>query len=260
MADFTVVGSGPSGVHFALSALKRGHSVQIVDVGWSPNEAVNPSDSFVELKHNLDDPAAYFLGENNEGVLLPGDDGEFYGIPPSKAYALRSVAQFDSVTHNFEPLVSFARGGLAEMWTGGCYAFNDAELEDFPFGYDEIAPYYRQIAERIGINGMQDDLSDRIPIQTGFQPPLRLDNHSALLLSRYESKRKYFQDQLGCSCWACQARSIKPGSWRKKKLSIFRALFVGVSERIYLYASHNVERVHGVFWIPVFTGSLYQEF
>ena len=198
MADFTVVGSGPSGVHFALSALKRGHSVQIVDVGWSPNDAVNPGDSFVDLKHNLDDPAAYFLGQNNEGVLLPGDDSEFYGIPPSKAYALRSVAQFDSVTHNFEPLVSFARGGLAEMWTGGCYAFNDAELEDFPFGYDEIAPYYRQIAERIGINGMQDDLSDRIPIQTGFQPPLRLDNHSALLLSRYESKRKYFQDQLGC--------------------------------------------------------------
>ncbi len=198
MANFTIIGSGASGVHFALSVLKQGHSVEMIDVGWTPDEIVNPTDSFSDLKHNLEDPTAYFLGDNFEGVLLPGNDGEFYGIPPSKAYGLRSVKQFDSITHNFSPLVSFARGGLAEMWTGGCYSFNDAELDDFPFAYDEIAPYYREIVDRIGINGEEDDLAERIPIQMGVQSPLRLDEHSALLLSRYEKKRDYFKHQLGC--------------------------------------------------------------
>ncbi|MCK4890948.1 MAG: hypothetical protein KAS97_13515, partial [Candidatus Aminicenantes bacterium] len=64
MSRITVVGSGPSGVHFALSLLKKGHDVEMIDVGFSGEVPVNPNDSFNELKDNLEDPVKYFLGEN----------------------------------------------------------------------------------------------------------------------------------------------------------------------------------------------------
>ena len=198
MADFTIVGSGATGVHFALSVLQRGYSVEMLDIGWVPDAPVNPGENYTQLKHSLDDPCAYFLGERFEGVVLPGSGGEFYGIPPSKNYVLKSVPQFRLDSDNFAPAVSFARGGLAEAWTAGCYPFNDHELEDFPFNYADIGPYYNEIAARIGINGAVDDLSDFIPIHDGLQTPLRMDEHSQLLLARYRSQRKFFRQKLDC--------------------------------------------------------------
>jgi choline dehydrogenase-like flavoprotein len=199
MARCTVIGSGPSAVHFALSALQAGHHVDMIDVGRTSPQVVNPGDSFAQLKENLEDPVSYFLGTNYEGVLLPGEQEEFYGIPPSKNYALESVSQLQVDARDFSPMFSFAQGGLAQMWTGGCYPFNDAELEDFPFGYDELAPFYSQVSQRIGINGRaDDDLARFTPSHEGLLDPLQLDEHSALLLSRYDKKRQSIQKEFGC--------------------------------------------------------------
>jgi choline dehydrogenase-like flavoprotein len=198
MARITVVGSGPSGVHFALSALEQGHSVEMIDVGRTGMANVNPQDSFTELKDNLADPAAYFLGRDYDGVLLPGQQEDFYGIPPSKNYALELPAGLERRTHGFEPMFSFARGGLAEMWTGGCYPFNDDDLAAYPFGYEELEPYYTRIAQRIGINGTEDDLAAFLPVHGGLQEPLRLDDHSAQLLARYQADRQQLQQRFGC--------------------------------------------------------------
>jgi choline dehydrogenase-like flavoprotein len=198
MAHCTVIGSGPSGVHFALSALARGHSVEMIDVGYTAPDPVNPQDSFTDLKTSLDDPTAYFLGNGYEGVLLPGPQDAFYEMPPSKGYALQGVPGLRLRAQDFEPMFSFARGGLAEMWTGGCYPFNEDELAAFPFGYEELAPYYAQIAQRIGINGSVDDLAAFLPVHDGLQQPLRLDEHSALLLNKYAAKRNRLQQKFAC--------------------------------------------------------------
>jgi len=198
MAYCTVVGSGPSGVHFALAALARGHSVEMIDVGHAAPPAVNPQDSMAGLKSALDDPAGYFLGADFEGVLLPGRQEEFYGIPPGKAYAMQQVPGLEVRAEQFAPMFSFARGGLAELWTGGCYPLNDAELEAFPFGYAQLEPYYTAVARRIGINGVADDLAQFMPLHDGLQAPLRLDRHADRLLARYSAQREYLQQRLGC--------------------------------------------------------------
>jgi choline dehydrogenase-like flavoprotein len=198
MAHITVVGSGPSGVHFALSALEQGHSVEMIDVGRTGSADVNPQDSFAGLKDNLSDPAAYFLGSDYDGALLPGQQETFYGIPPSKDYALEPVAGQKLLTHGFDPMFSYARGGLAQMWTGGSYPFNAAELAAFPFTYEAIEPFYTRIAQRIGINGATDDLAAFLPVHGGLQEPLRLDDHSTLLLGRYAANRQLIQEKFGC--------------------------------------------------------------
>lgn len=187
--SITVVGSGPSGVHFAQSALERGFRVTLVDVGHAGEAPPLPGVGFEGLKDRLEDPAQYFLGDNYDGVVLPTATREYYGLPPSKNYVFEPLPGFELSTDGFEPLTSFARGGLAEAWTGGCYPFNDAELEAFPFGFAELGRYYDEIARRIGVSGEADDLSRFMPLHAHLLPPLELDPHSARLLRAYQRRR-----------------------------------------------------------------------
>ena len=198
MDKVVIVGSGASGVHFALSVLQKGYDVLMLDVGRAGTEPVNGQNTFLDLKTKLKDPAAYFLGEDFEGVVNPDFKSEYYGIPPSKSYVFSDVDGARAETNGFSPLLSFAQGGLAQAWTGGVYPFNDDELEQFPLRYKDIEPYYNEVAKRIGIAGIEDDLSRFMPVHDNLMDPLRLDEHSVLLLSEYERQRAFFNGKLRC--------------------------------------------------------------
>ena len=198
MDPIVVVGSGASGVHFALSCLIKGRPVTMVDVGHAGNPPVLPAESLVGLKRNLPDPVDYFLGPQYDSLVLPGHDGEYYAFPPSKEHVFRRRGEPEFRANGFAPLYSFARGGLAEVWTGGCYPFDDQDLHEFPFGYEGIEPYYSLVAERIGVSGAPDDLAATFPVHGGLQEPLNPDAHSAELLSSYHRRRDYLNRELGC--------------------------------------------------------------
>ena len=192
------MGSGASAVHFALSALQKGHEVTMLDVGREGPPPVSPDLTFTGLKEKLPDPAAYFLGEKFEGVLYPGSSEEYYGFPPHRQFIFEGVPQFRTHPSGFAPLFSFAQGGLAEAWTGGAFPFTREEMEDFPVAYDELAPYYGVVAGRIGICGAADDLARFLPVHDHLDPPLDLDDHSRLLLERYEKRRDRLNSTLRC--------------------------------------------------------------
>ncbi|MBI3665245.1 MAG: GMC family oxidoreductase [Acidobacteria bacterium] len=193
-----VVGSGASGVHFALSALRKGHRVLMLDVGHKRPEPPNPGDDFTSLKTNQKDPVEYFLGRKFEALILPGHEPEYYGFPPSKEYVFTKPGNFLYRANGFSPLVSFAAGGLAEAWTGGCYPFQERELIGFPFPYKDLAPWYSEVARRIGIAGTQDDLAKFMPLHDGLMEPLDLDEHSAVLLAAYEKRKQQLNEKFGC--------------------------------------------------------------
>jgi hypothetical protein len=197
MTRILVVGSGPSGVHFAQQALSRGHEITLLDVGYPKPEPVAPEATFDGLKTAIADPAEYFLGKEGEGVVYPSGHGSYYGHPPSKNYVFRMPEGFQVRSTSMEALFSFARGGLAEAWTGGSYAFNDIDLADFPFRYAELQPYYAEVARRIGIAAAGDDLARFIPFDAGYLDPLPLDPHSAGLMARYTASRERLNRELG---------------------------------------------------------------
>lgn len=184
-----VVGGGASAAHFALAALERGWEVVLVDVGRDRPPAELPGATFLGLKRELADPVEYFLGPRFEGLVLPGDGAEYYGFPPNKAHVFAPVPQLGVAARGFEPLLSFAKGGLAEAWTGGAYPFTRAELAAWPVGFDELLPHYEAVARRIGVSGAADDLADFVPPHAGLQEPLELDGHGRALLERYAAKR-----------------------------------------------------------------------
>ena len=198
MATITVVGSGASGVHFALTALQRGHRVRMLDVGKTGPAPVRPEDSFTQLKQNLASPEDYLLGRDFESVVYPDASSEFYGFPPGKDYIFEPVPQYQVEAREFAPLSSFARGGLAQAWTGGSYPFNDAELSEFPFDYEDLAPFYGAVAGRIGMTGSADDLAEFIPMHAELSDPLRLDPHSVQLMQAYARRRDALRDGQRC--------------------------------------------------------------
>lgn len=198
MKHVIVVGSGASGVHFAQSALENGWRVTMLDVGRTAPAAELPEASFAGLKREHADPASYFLGSKFEGALFPGAKGEYYGFPPHKGYIFAPLAKLSLRSRGFDPLLSFARGGLAQAWTGGSFPFTAAEMADFPFEHASFARYYGLVAGRIGISGAVDDLARFLPGHEHLAPGLRLDEHSERLLGAYASAKSRLNAELKC--------------------------------------------------------------
>jgi choline dehydrogenase-like flavoprotein len=197
MGDVVVVGSGAAGVHYALSALERGYRVTLLDVGYERPAPVAPEATFLELRERLADPLGYFLGEDGAGVVYPGAGASYYGLPPSKGYVFRIPDDHRTESHGITPSQSFARGGLAEAWTAGSYTWDDHDLADAPIGYDDLRPFYAEVAERVGVGGVEDDLAEFIPFDAPYLPPLEPDPHSALLLRRYATRREQLHRRHG---------------------------------------------------------------
>ena len=101
MDPVVVVGSGASGVHFALTALRKGRRVLMLDVGHARPAPVNPGDSLNGLKRGLEDPARYFLGPKFEALILPNHGKEYYGFPPSKTHVFRERKEFQYQADGF---------------------------------------------------------------------------------------------------------------------------------------------------------------
>ena len=111
MTTITVVGSGPSGVHFADALLDQGHRVRLFDVGVRGPDPVQPDVSLEQLKDTLDDPVSFFLGEEFQALIQPDYGSEYYGSPPSMDYVFRGPDRQPLDAQGFEPLSSWARGG-----------------------------------------------------------------------------------------------------------------------------------------------------
>ncbi|MFT7617341.1 MAG: choline dehydrogenase-like flavoprotein [Planctomycetota bacterium] len=241
-ADILIIGSGASGVHFARRALEAGRIVHMIDVGIGKPPAVLPSANFHELKAQHENAHDYFLGANNESMILPDHGDEFYGFPPSKEFVFSDPLPQETKSRGFSPLFSYAQGGLAEAWTGGSYPFNNQELADYPFDFQDLAPYYEDVARNIGISGADDDLSSLYPFHDGIESPVDLDAHGSHLLATYQRKKSKFakesfvmgrarlavlsQDRgerkacqkLDRCLWGCPIGSLYVPSWTLKNL------------------------------------------
>lgn len=193
-----IVGGGATAVHFAQTALEMGRRVVMLDVGRPAPAPVMPEASLNQLKAELPDPVQYFLGDDFGSLILPADGEEYYGFPPSKSYVFQPLPNYRIDGDGFAPLMSFAKGGLAQAWTAGCYPFSDGELAAFPFGWSGLEPAYSEVARRIGVSGTtSDDLSQFYPVHDGIMPPIELDAHSRQLLTKYDGKRNRLVEKYG---------------------------------------------------------------
>ena len=164
----------------------------------APPPAVLPDRTLNDLKRELDDPVAYFLGEEFASVVMPGGSGEYYGFPPGKEYVFRDpgllrTEELDSRLCSPLPRAVWQRRG-----TGGCYPFTDGDLADYPISYADMEGAYARVAERVGIQRHRGRSPTVLSCSRWSLAPLDLDEHSRVLLDAYEKRKDWLHAHLRC--------------------------------------------------------------
>ncbi|MBI4365662.1 MAG: GMC family oxidoreductase [Deltaproteobacteria bacterium] len=196
--EYVIVGSGPSGVHAALTLLERGKQVVLYDVGEEEVAPPLPYANFAELKDQLPDPVRFFLGSDFEALIPPGA-ASLLVYPPNRRFALRAENPYVRINRAvFDPLLSHARGGLGIAWGANSLAFDDDDLRHFPIRYGDLQPHFRTLGRRMHVCGAADDpLSPYLPTEHPLDPPLRFNQHAARLWRRYECRQAVLRDRFG---------------------------------------------------------------
>lgn len=158
-----VIGSGAAAVG-VLAGIERfapaGVEVSIFDVG----ERVVPAPPGAE-----------------EGRLPRGEMSKIYrrmhaehgaSFPPPKTHFGQSLTKF-AVGGRSLLWKSEHRGGLTNFWGGGMFPFTDREFDGWPVTAAAMDPYYRIMADKVGVCGEADQLNAYFVQDYVNRPPLR---------------------------------------------------------------------------------------
>ena len=195
-ADLLIVGSGPSSAQAAKAAIGHGLSVAMIDGGYEDTGfALSvPDRPFDELRKTDPDQRRYFLGES--------DPEDQYGrkkvgsqLTPPRQFIKRGVDQFLPIASStFFPLQSLALGGLGAGWGAGTLTFENFELAEAGLSAQLLEPYYREVADDIGISGSRDaDTAAMILDIPHVQEPLELDSNARSILESYRRRRVHLR-------------------------------------------------------------------
>ncbi len=184
-----VVGSGISGSHGALTLLERGYSVELWDVGQRESPIPEPGVTFHELKQRLPRPIDHFLGPTLN-ALIPPTSAELIHYPPSRHFlTLPDDPLWDYQCDGFGPIVSYARGGLANGWGANALAFDEDDLSGWPIGYSDMVSSYKSVFDRVPVAGPQtDELSGFLTGVNPSQAPVGLTTADEKMLEAYKEK------------------------------------------------------------------------
>jgi choline dehydrogenase-like flavoprotein len=190
--DAIVVGSGPAGTFtaFGLDGLK----VLVVDVGHVAPDADGLDGNLYELRQQRPDMFTELIGEDFQALRnLTGPKVNLKLKAPQTEYVIKDWSRLMPVeAEGFEPMASFARGGLANAWGAGVFRFDERDLESFPFSARELAPFYDELTDHVGICGADDDLAPWFGSANGLMNPMRLSPLAQDLLAGYQQRRGGF--------------------------------------------------------------------
>ena len=184
-SQIIVIGSGPAGVSAAWPLVEAGFNVLMIDAGHSASAP--PSIDRPDLK------SLRTGGGNSWRDLLKSDLSglrDTSGTSPKLRCAADAAftEDFNELNHlqadGYMALGALARGGLSNVWGAAVPAFDDTDLQGFPFKAADIQTSYQAIAERIGVSGDAGDSAvqgGEIPMQTSIP----LSGVSKALHSRY---------------------------------------------------------------------------
>ena len=195
LVDLIIVGSGPSSAQAAKAAVERGLSVTMVDVGFEDTafgQSV-PDRPFDELRRTDPDQARYFLGDTHANDRHRRNRVGSQLTPP-REFLKRGVDEllpYESST--FFPMMTLALGGLGAGWGAGTLTFEDFELKEAGLSWQELEPYYREVARDIGISGgLDEDTAPMVLNIPNVQAPLEFDSNAQSIFSTYQHNRARF--------------------------------------------------------------------
>ena len=195
MFDVVIVGSGVSGVAAALRFADKGVKPCLVDVGLEPPEGPDIREDFYDFRKNHDS-FSLMIGEHFEGLVHLGQKSPSMPVKlasPLMRFVTERAREYSPLeTTGFDVIQSFSRGGLANAWGAGLYRYGERDLEAFPIGSQDLAPYYDRIAQEIGVSGENDDLTPFFGRDEFLQKPLRLSANASKIKKKYLRRKAVF--------------------------------------------------------------------
>jgi len=191
--DAIVVGSGPSGAHAALSLVRAGATVAVVDVGHVDREYARliPDRPFSAIRRSDPEQRRYFLGDRLEGVATRAGTAGAQLTPPRQFIVRDADERLPFRSSTLRPMQSLALGGLGAGWGAGCATYDPGELRRVGLAPDEFARYYDAVAADIGISGTAaDDVGSDVAAVRHLQQPLDLDSNASAIMRVYARHRQ----------------------------------------------------------------------
>lgn len=193
LADYIIIGSGPSGVQAAQTLVEAGLNVAIVDAGILSEQPAQKIGPFLQIRQNHSQQYDTWIGKNSLATssigIKPGSQ-----LTPARQHANHLADRLTPFSSDsFFPMTSLAKGGLGEAWGLGCCTFSDNELHLAGLPVAEMKKAFQLISDRIGISAANDEtLKYTMGNITGVQDPIDIDPNSRELLRKYTGKREHF--------------------------------------------------------------------
>lgn len=151
---------------------------------------INKHDTLRRLRQNSKH-WKILIGEQFERFEADHNASPKYRVPAYQQAFVEFKQRYAIRTDNFTVYGSLTRGGLSNLWGAGVSRFDDADLKEFPIGFEDLRRSYQHVTQRIGVSGSNDDdLSDFHGREESLQPPLVPGGNARLLYNRYLSRPK----------------------------------------------------------------------
>lgn len=192
---YIVVGSGCTGAMAAQTLVEAGVKVLMLDAGNIDEtyKRLIPEKNFTSIRQTEEDQNEYLLGKNFESIVWD-KIGSGSQLTPSRKFMVSEVEKFlEVLSSDFFPVESLAYGGLGNGWGLGSCVFSAKELQAAGLKPDSMKVAYQKIADRIGISGSKDDITNyTTSFLDGIMPPAPVDQNQQGLRANYERKKDWF--------------------------------------------------------------------
>jgi choline dehydrogenase-like flavoprotein len=207
--EIVVIGTGPAGTAAISQLLKKGVAPVVLDSGSTmPDFALKQR---LEMRNRL--------LQNSTSEVAPNIDKYVVGRPPpiKKKFGSDFVFAKNSSVHieqnDVDLGVSFARGGLSNVWGASCMLFSPSDIKTWPIEHKDLYANLEDIQSIIEISSDQrfNDLSPYVPKSTQNRS---MNSVYVPLLSQKQTVRNYEMIALA-SCLAVNTERAVPELCKK---------------------------------------------
>jgi hypothetical protein len=194
--DILIVGSGPSGVQAAVTAVAGGARTAIVDIGHSDDRfhAMIPDQPFEQLRKTDNRQHEYLLGDADTALANLSRAGAH--LTPPRQYMVRGMDElFPLQSDTFAPLQATSAGGLGVSWGSNVFSLEDHELERVGLPITEIREQYESVAADMGVSAPADEFGDFLAPFKSRQTSPPPDTNATSILRRYKKSQATFQSK-----------------------------------------------------------------
>ena len=138
MKALFVVGSGPAGVSVSTALLKRGFRVTMLDVGRKMDERLSQEIDVLRAKSALSEKDMNQIRGGVEAKVSGVDEKKLFG----SSYVNGLSDHFRIAKKNAWLYLSFARGGLSNLWGRNMMPLYWEDMQDWPIPDGALEPYY----------------------------------------------------------------------------------------------------------------------